>query len=92
MLSKQSLRGNIRILVDDELVTKDQLISMSKKWTENQEILFRKLLEQGGKFRMMGKSFTIVPIEKMLNSKGELDSPIIPMDHDEDDVDQNYLR
>lgn len=92
MLSKQSIRGNVQVFIDNELATKDQLINLSKFWSDNEEILFRKMLKQGGKFKIQGKKFQVIPEEQLLNSRGNTDSAAKPMDHSGDDVDLNYLK
>ena len=92
MLSKQSLRSNVQVFINDELETKEQLISLSESWTDNEETLFRKLLKQGGKFKIRGQHYKILVEEQILNSRGNADSAIKPMDHSGDDVDLNYLK
>ena len=93
MLSKQSIRSNVKILMNEETPTKDQLIELSEGWSENEEILFRKMLKQGGNFRIQGQRFKIMLEENTtLNSRGNYDAPIKPMDHTGDNVDPNYIR
>jgi hypothetical protein len=92
MLSKQSLRSNVQVFINDELATKEQLISLSESWTDNEEALFRKLLKQGGKFKIRGQHYKIQIEEQILNSRGNSDSAAKPMDHSGDDVDLNYLK
>ena len=92
MLSKQSLRSNISITINDQPTTKDELISLSSTWSENEEILFRKILKQGGNFKIQGKSYKIRVEEKSINSRGNLDAPIKPMEHTGDEIDPNYTR
>jgi hypothetical protein len=92
MLSKQSIRGNVQIFINDELATKEQLIQLSESWTNNEEALFRKLLKQGGKFKIKGQHYKIMVEEQIMNSRGNLDSAAKPLDHTGDDVDLNYLR
>ena len=58
-LKKQSIRQGVHILIDDELATKEELITLSESWTEKKEIFFRKMLQQGGNFRMDGENFKI---------------------------------
>ena len=72
MLTKQSIRSNVRILVNGESVTKDQLITISEGWNENQEQFFRKMLQQGGIFTLKGVSYKIVSPEPTRDSKGEI--------------------
>jgi len=91
MLSKQSLRSNVKVLVNDEPATKEQIIKMSESWSENEEALFRKMLKQGGHFKMKGNRFKITTTEQTVNSKGIPDSAIKPMNHDGDSVDPNYI-
>jgi hypothetical protein len=92
MLSKQSIRGNVQIFINDELATKEQLIQVSKSWTDNEEILVRKLLKQGGKFTVRGQHYKIMVEEQILNSRGNVDSAITPLNTKDDDIDLNYLR
>ena len=92
MLSKQSIRGNVQIFINDELATKNQLIKLSESWTDNEEILVRKLLKQGGKFTVRGQHYKIMVEEQILNSRGNVDSAITPLSPKDDDIDLNYLR
>ena len=92
MLSKQSIRGNVQIFINDELATKEQLIQLSESWTNNEEILVRKLLKQGGKFTVRGYHYKIMVEEQILNSRGNVDSAITPLSPNDDDIDLNYLR
>jgi len=92
MLSKQSIRGNVQIFINNELATKEQLIQLSKSWTDNEEILVRKLLKQGGKFTVRGYHYKIMVEEQILNSRVNVDSAITPLNTKDDDIDLNYLR
>lgn len=92
MLSKQSIRGNVQIYINDVLATKDQLVNLSKTWSDSEEALFRKLLKQGGRFKIKGESYKILVDDQTLNSRGIPDAPITPMDHSGDDIDLNYIR
>ena len=56
MLSKQTLRRGVVIESEGELLTKEEIISLSEQWNERQEMFFRKMLKQGGKFSI-GYSF-----------------------------------
>ena len=58
-LKKQSIRQGVHVLINGELATKEELITLSKSWTEKKEVFFRKMLQQGGNFRMDGKNFKI---------------------------------
>jgi hypothetical protein len=92
MLSKQSIRGDIQIFINNKLATKEQLIQLSESWTDNEEILVRKLLKQGGKFTVRGYHYKIMVEEQILNSRGNVDSVITPLNPKDDDIDLNYLR
>jgi len=78
-LKPQSIRKDTTVYLNDELVEKSILIELSESWTEKEEKLFRKMLQQGGKFKLQGNSFRIVKDEKMVNSKGFKDEGIIVM-------------
>jgi hypothetical protein len=92
MLSKQSIRGNVQIKLNGQQATKDQIIDLSVNWSENEEKMFRKILKQGGKFKIQNQSFEITTTDRLINSRGNADSPIIPLDHTGDEVDLKYLR
>ena len=80
-LKKQSIRKNMHIIVDGKELSKDDLITLSEEWTETQENFFRKMLKQGGHFRLQGRKF-IVSLEQRsdLDSKGNkpINIPPIP--------------
>tara|TARA_R110002060_G_scaffold76930_1_gene87847 strand:- start:39 stop:236 length:198 start_codon:yes stop_codon:yes gene_type:complete len=62
MLNKQSIRRKTKIFMDKSLIKdKEILIKESEKWTELQEILFRKMLQQGGIFSIGNRKFMITP-------------------------------
>ena len=48
MISPQSIRKGITIKFDNVVVDKPTIIKASEEWKENHEILFKKLLKQGG--------------------------------------------
>ena len=75
-LTKQSLRKGVHVLVNENLATKEELIEMSESWSEKREVFFRKMLQQGGKFKFDGIQFEIKIRERILNSIGELDGGI----------------
>tara|TARA_R110000822_G_scaffold299474_2_gene422472 strand:- start:13 stop:267 length:255 start_codon:yes stop_codon:yes gene_type:complete len=79
MLSKQSIRGKVEIYHEGEKLTKDDIIELSKEWSEIQENFFRKMLKQGGKFSIKGYKFNIIPEEQILNGNNEKDSGIITL-------------
>ena len=75
-LKKQTIRKNMHILADGELITKEQLIETSESWSESQESMFRKCLKQGVyKFKIKGVSYQVNLDER--NSKGNRPAPIV---------------
>lgn len=92
MLSKQSIRSNIQIFLNGKLATKDEIIELAKSWSNNEEILFRKLLKQSGKVKIKGYGYEIILKEQILNSKGNVETAMSLMDHKGDDVDIKYLK
>lgn len=77
-LKPQSIRKGMIILVNGEGIPKQELIQLSENWTEQQERFFKKMLKQGGKFKINGTPFETHPPERILTSKGEQDTgPII---------------
>jgi len=76
-LTPQALRRGIHVLINDELATKEELIEMSLEWSEKRENFFRKMLQQGGRFRFDNKQFEIKLRQRVLNSKGEKDGGVV---------------
>lgn len=72
-ISPQSIRKNITITFNGVIVTKEQIIEASKSWDEKQEILFKKMIKQGGTFRINGVVIDTIPPETILTSRGEKD-------------------
>jgi hypothetical protein len=84
MLSKQSIRKEHTILLNRVEMSKDEIIEISKDFTEIEEQRFRKMLKQGGKITIQGKPFEIVRTEnKFRNSKGEYESAAKPHNPDQ---------
>jgi len=62
MLNKQSIRGKVQIFMDQVLISdKEVIIKESENWTELQESLFRKMLQQGGNFSIGSHKYRIIP-------------------------------
>ena len=80
MISAQSIRKGIIIKFDGIEVDKATVLKASESWKENHEILFKKLLKQGGSFKINGVLVEVKPQEKALNSKGELTINLPPCD------------
>ena len=61
MLNKQSIRGKVQIFMNQVLIEdKEVIIKESESWTELQESLFRKMLQQGGNFSIGDRKFRII--------------------------------
>jgi len=58
-LKKQSIRKNQHISSDGEPISKEELILRSEGWNEIQENFFRKMLKQGGTFKVAGIKYKI---------------------------------
>jgi hypothetical protein len=80
MISPQSIRKGITIKFDNVEVDKATIINSSKEWKENHEILFKKLLKQGGSFKINGILVEVKPTDKMLTSRGEQDTGVLKVD------------
>jgi hypothetical protein len=80
MLSKQSIRKEHTILLNRVEMSKDEIIEISKDFTEVEEKHFRKMLQQGGNITIQGKSFDIAKNSKdyIRNSKGEFEAAAKP--------------
>ena len=68
-LKKQSIRSKHHVTSNGKPVSKDELISRSEDWSETQENFFRKMLKQGGQFKIKGISYKIV-----IDLRDDLDS------------------
>jgi hypothetical protein len=79
-LTPQSIRKGTTITFDGRIVEKQEILDASKSWDMNQETLFRKMLKQGGKFRINGVVIDTKPTETMLTSRGEKDGGVIVVD------------
>jgi len=78
MLSKQSIRKEVTIYLEGEIISKEEMIEISKDFSENEEKRFRKMLQQGGKIMIQGDSFEIKRTEhKIRNSRGVYEPPTI---------------
>jgi len=77
-LKKQSIRQGVHVLVNGVHATKEELITLSETWTEKKEVFFRKMLQQGGNFRMDDKDFIIKIRENLqLRSDGTKDGGVV---------------
>jgi hypothetical protein len=80
MISPQSIRKGITIKFDGIEVDKQTVIKASEEWSTNHEVLFKKLLKQGGSFKINGVLVEVKPEEKTFNSKGESTKNLPPCD------------
>ena len=76
MLTKQAIRSHIQILANGEPISKDDLITMSEGWSEKEETLFRKMIKQGGVFKIKGVKFVTIVPELLRDNRGELSMPL----------------
>jgi hypothetical protein len=80
MISKQSIRKGIIVKFDGVEVDKTTIIDASEGWNPNHEILFKKLLKQGGSLKIKGVFVEVKSLEKTLNSRGEMNTNLPPSD------------
>jgi hypothetical protein len=76
-LKPQSIRKGMVILIENQPIEKQDLLKLSESWTEQQENFFKKMLKQGGEFKIQGKKFKTIPPNQILTSKGEKDAGVI---------------
>ena len=68
------------ILVDGKEISKDALIQISEEWSEIQENFFRKMLKQGGTFKVAGINYKVELKQRNdLDSKGNKPVTIPPI-------------
>ena len=82
-LKPQSIRKNMRILANGELISKKDIIAMSELWTETQELTFKKFLKQGVfRFKINNVTFQIDIDSPLRTSQGEKPGPIVKIPGD----------
>ncbi len=76
-LKKQSIRANQTIYLGNSKtpLTKDEVIKMSEDWNDIQTNFFKKMLKQGGKFKVKGISFR-VSVEQRTDLDSNGDKPV----------------
>jgi hypothetical protein len=80
-LKKQTIRKTQLITVNGVQVPKEVLIERSEEWSDAQERFFRKMLKQGGEFKVAGIKYKVELKERDdLDSKGNkpVNLPPIP--------------
>ena len=75
-LTPQSIRSNTIIKVNGEYVKKEKIINLSQDWNDRQISFFKKMLQQGGKLKVLGNHFDIRIQDTILTSRGEKDGGI----------------
>ena len=76
-LASQSIRKGVIIYKNNVIAEKQDIIELSKNWSETQVSFFKKMIKQGGTFRINEDAFKIVANEPLLTSKGEKDAGVI---------------
>ena len=79
-ISPQSIRKGTIILFDSRIVEKPEVLEASKTWSPQHETMFKKLLKQGGSFKVKGVTIQVIPPDQILTSKGERDGGIQQID------------
>ena len=72
-MSKLKLVSIVRtskILANDKEISREDVLKLSEDWSEAQITFFKKIVRQGGTFRINGVKFDIKANEKITNSKG----------------------
>jgi hypothetical protein len=82
-LTKQSIRRGVTINDKTKNLTKDEIITLSEKWTEKEIIFFKKMLKQGGYFNIQGNKFHITVPELIYNSKGDVEATLQEHEHED---------
>ena len=77
-LKKQSISKGMNIIANGDPISKDELILISESWSEIQESFFRKMLKQGGHFKLAGVKYEVtLDRDNRTRSDGTKDSGVI---------------
>ena len=79
-IKSQSIRSGVIIKFDNKIVDKQTVITASETWSPNHETLFKKLLQQGGSFKINGIKVEVTTAEKVVNSQGESEVAVPKID------------
>jgi hypothetical protein len=79
-IKPQAIRKGVIIKFDNVEVDKQTIITASETWKPTHEILFRKLLQQGGVMKLNGMKVEVLPVAKILNSKNEKEITVPKID------------
>ena len=63
VLKKQSIRNINEVTINGLKTTEDEILHISMDWVENEVILFKKVLRQGGTCKIKGNTFRITKVE-----------------------------
>jgi|TARA_R110000823_G_scaffold254453_1_gene376761 hypothetical protein len=72
-LKLSSIVKTSRILANDARISREDIIKLSEDWSESQITFFKKIVRQGGTFRINGVKFDIKVGDKITNSLGQKD-------------------
>ena len=75
-LTPQSIRNNVKITWNGEPISKQEIIDMSVYWNEKQITYFKKIVKQGGTFKINNNKFKVIIDDPILTSRGERDGGI----------------
>jgi len=81
-LKRQSIRANqtIYLGMNKEPLSKEEVIKLSEDWNESQTNFFKKMLKQGGEFKVNGNKFkTVVQERTDIDSKGNKPVTVPPL-------------
>ena len=81
-LKRQSIRANqtIYLGISKEHLHKDEVIKLSEEWSETQEKFFKKMLKQGGEFKVNGNKFRVTVAERTdIDSAGNKPVTVPPL-------------
>ena len=81
-LKRQSIRANqtIYLGISKEPLHKDEVIKLSEEWSETQEKFFKKMLKQGGEFKVKGNKFRVTVAERIdIDSAGNKPVTVPPL-------------
>jgi len=79
-IKKQTIRANQIITTNGRLLTKEEIITSSESWSEIQENFFKKMIKQGGDFKVSGIKYKVELIERNdLDSNGNKPIKVPPL-------------
>ena len=69
MITKQAIRKGVTVRCNGKTLTKEEIVSKGENWSEHSETFFRKMLKQGGTFKVAGIKYKIE-----IEERNDLDS------------------